>query len=142
MKTKETSQQLKERTTNEIKKVVIQSTREQALDWWGNIEYKNLIASKHGDITQGRTHQNLTGREIEEIWRKETQQNFIDKPQSKEIKAALDMKYNQKQFKKFDRELFKKYIDKFSDEDRYLATIELINSLSVESQKKLWNELE
>ncbi len=72
MKTKETSQQLKERTTNEIKKVVIQSTREQALAWWNNLSpYDEQHSLREKYFGNERLTSSLTGREIEGIWRKE-----------------------------------------------------------------------
>lgn len=47
------------------------STREQAIEWWNTVTYKGLIISKYFN---GRRSHTLTGREIEEIWMKETQQ--------------------------------------------------------------------
>lgn len=45
------------------------------------------------------------------------------------IRKPLIIKPNQKQFKQFDKELFKKYIDKFSDEDKIKALSILMNDL-------------
>lgn len=108
------------------------STREQALAWWNqwSLTIKDQYSEKHFKM---RPAFSLTGREIEEIWRKETQ-NSIDKPQSKEIKKALEIKYNQKQYKQFDESLFKAYISKFSDEDKLKAFICILNELSTEIQ--------
>lgn len=49
----------------------IMTTRERALDWWGSLtdtqkwENRNKVT-----ILDGRTWQNLTGREIEIIWKR------------------------------------------------------------------------
>lgn len=114
------------------------TTRQQAMAWWNHIEYKNLIASKYTDITLGRTHENLTGREIEEIWKKETQYNVENDPV---LLKDMGYKPNQKQFKQFDESLFKAYIDKFSDEDKircfdYLSKIMLQSGFSKSQMKQ------
>ena len=96
------------------------STRELAMEWWSTFSkgkqakliIKYLpIPSRPQVLSLGI----LTGREIEEIWVKEvvlkltpSQVDFVEKP-------------NRKQFKEFSPELFKAYIDKFSDEDKIKA---------------------
>lgn len=83
------------------------STREQAIAWWNPLHI--LVKMKYSQNYFTRDDAiNLTGKEIEEIWRKEINQiteNVFSNP-------------NQKQFQTFSPELFKKYIDKFSDEDK------------------------
>ena len=71
----------------------------------------------------------LTGREIEEIWRKETA--HID---PSDIEAAYKTQVNQKQFKKFDESLHKAYLNKFSDEDKFKAFLSNLNELTDETQ--------
>lgn len=94
------------------------STRELALKWWSSLKYptnKEYFVDKY---FKNRHFTSLTGREIEEIWRKETQEGS-----DREIIEHVfpDLKPNQKQFKKFNPELFKSYINKFSDEDKLKA---------------------
>lgn len=44
--------------------------RKTALEWWGNLTDTQKWESRNKvDILNGRTWQNLTGREIEIIWR-------------------------------------------------------------------------
>lgn len=100
------------------------STRELALEWWYNLELFDHIL--FADWYCQRHYKTLTGREIEEIWVKEvfqkltpSQANFVEKP-------------NRKQFKEFSPELFKAYIDKFSDEDKVKALDILENSIGKE----------
>jgi len=51
------------------------TTREQAIQWWDNLNFQvkeeltDNLSYKQGKYR--RTSQSLTGREIEEIWRKE-----------------------------------------------------------------------
>jgi hypothetical protein len=45
------------------------NTRQTAIDWWGNIEYRNLLASRYIPNYGQRNSDSLTGREIEVIWR-------------------------------------------------------------------------
>jgi hypothetical protein len=92
------------------------SNRELALEWWRTIELPRqvLLAKRYFE----RTALSLTGKEIEEIWRKETQ-GF--EQQANLAGAVVEFKPNQKQFKEFNTELFKQYIEKFSDEDKLKA---------------------
>ena len=73
---------------------------------------------KLNNFTPANFYNELTGREIEEIWRKETKDGS-DREIIEEV--FPDLKPNQKQFKEFNPELFKAYIDKFSDEDKIKA---------------------
>lgn len=134
------------------------STREQAIAWKNTLDIDTQIdlCIKYNDICKlhGRLMSNLTGREIEEIFLKETA--HIDptdiqsaymmqvKPNQKEwhedsnfMKQTFDLKTNQKQFKEFNPELFKAYINKFSDEDKIKAHQELWKSLSKKDQNKI-----
>lgn len=61
--------------------MIKKSDREKAIEWWNgfpDFATENVLkGGKHGLCTyyfQSRSYQNLTGREIEQIWRKETQQ--------------------------------------------------------------------
>lgn len=87
------------------------STREQALAWWNSLSdisiqmpsKSHLCKVYHGDM---RIHKSLTGREIEEIWKKEnsfmgtglTQSEFINncekyfggKPNQKQLPKELE----------------------------------------------------
>lgn len=103
------------------------STRQQAIAWWksinGTFEQRDLGSKYYPN------RDSLTGREIEQIWLKEMQN------QSEERTAEQhSYKPNQKQFKQFDESLFKAYIDKFSDEDKFKAFISNLNELSEEIQ--------
>lgn len=102
------------------------STRELALEWWDTLTYhikQSMVENSSLYDAKFRSPECLTGREIEEIWRKETQIPYCEKPicdnsecqtGCKELK--FKEKSNQKQFKEFNPELFKSYINKFSHE--------------------------
>ena len=97
------------------------STRELALEWWNDLNQEKQIDLQYIHKSPCRHPLNavgLTGREIEEIWRKETKDGS-DREIIEEV--FPDLKSNQKQFKEFNPELFKAYIDKFSDEDKIKA---------------------
>jgi len=122
--------------------LLYKSTREQALAWWKTQGQgrQNYLTNTY--IGNQRFSYSLTGREIEEIWLREIQnqseertveQNFY-KPNQKQFKIAkqiaenstygADSKnhpINRKQFVEFNESLFKAYIDKFSDEDKLKA---------------------
>ncbi len=105
------------------------STREQALAWWNGITYgkkQHLIIENLG---HEKALSRLTGREIEEIWLKET---FYTLEETKE--NIKKFKSNQKQFKTFDDSLHKAYLNKFSEEDKFKAFISNLNELSEEIQ--------
>jgi hypothetical protein len=95
------------------------STRHQALVWWNNLNTGDKEAyclsyrlNKYSE--RSINYHSLTSREIEEIWLKEMQN--ISEERTIEQHSY---KTNQKQFKQFDESLFKAYISKFSDEDKY-----------------------
>ena len=126
------------------------SVRQQALEWWGNlsISEKSIIGASTASLRKfdGRTWQNFTGREIEEIWRKETKDGsdreiieevFPDLKESLEEHLSYSKfhKPNQKQFKDFDSELFKAYINKFNKADRIKAILEIVYTLSYNEVK-------
>jgi hypothetical protein len=102
------------------------STRDQALVWWGDLtdtEKYKLDRDSH-ELRPGRgiSWQNFTGREIEEIWKiKSNQKQSMFGSWDNLSKEELDiiLPKRQKLYKKFDESLFRAYIDKFSDEDRY-----------------------
>lgn len=115
------------------------NTRELALEWWNSITYKNAMLSKYNHHNKDYT--TITNSEIEEIWK-------LEKPNQKqysqeEVDELLDRQaaesthqtikamkaLNQKQFKTFDKSLFKSYINKFSNEDKLNAFKALTNEL-------------
>lgn len=100
--------------------------RRKALTWWNNQGQgrQNYLTNTY--IGGQRFSYSLTGSEIEKIWLKETAERGI---------TITDIsKQNQKQFKKFDESLFKAYINKFSDEDKFKCLILILNELSEEVQ--------
>jgi len=93
------------------------STRKLALTWFRSfptVDQQMLTDRYYNE----RYRESLTGREIEEIWLKET-------TDLEEIAESM-YKPNQKQFTQFSPELFQKYINKFSDEDK-LKAFEILN---------------
>ena len=104
------------------------STRKQALAWWNKLpnnytgNSKGGLANKYG-FGDRKSYNDLTGREIEEIWRKETQTDKFDRAIDELRKESMKRAYNpnQKQFKQFDESLFRNLIDKFSDEGKLKA---------------------
>jgi hypothetical protein len=136
------------KTWDEIEKER-KSTRELALDWWNDLKQEQKVVfwwnHSRTNFTVSKSPKELTGREIEEIWKNEIQVKELRdsyhnaeylKPNQKqysqeEVDRLLDqeaarttaqvLKNNQKQFKEFNPELFKVYIDKFSNEDKFQA---------------------
>jgi hypothetical protein len=89
------------------------STTELTPEWWNNLSEDRRLDETNRIRINGPVSLysvKLTGKEIEEIWRKE-----CNRIEDKVFKP------NQKQFKEFNPELFKSYIDKFSDEDKIQA---------------------
>lgn len=117
--------------------------REQALAWWRGIRAKtvreswDLMDKYFPNQKENGGMALLNGDQIEEIWRKETQE-YNPFPESFD-KALGQERKNQKQFKQFDKELFKKYIEKFGNEDKYKAMTVLFNSLPEDYQKTFLN---
>lgn len=145
-------------------KPIEELTREQALKWWNNlkIESQRLLFRAYSidNVTPARYETELTGREIEEIYKKETQNNLelanqaLDEQYSKyynsnnqgnEFQGIINdnIKLNQKQFKEFNNELFLAYINKFSLKDRYnaAAIILLTLELSIDDLNLITNIL-
>lgn len=116
----------------------IKSTREQALGYWKFLPSSEKLRLwreyQKTTFTPSHSPDELTGREIEEIFRKEIgdlklhEGEIVDKSYPKEFQDAY-LKPNQKQFKKFDESLFKAYIDKFSNEDKLKALKVLIKTI-------------
>lgn len=114
--------------------IPLKSTSELALERWNKFtleeQYKftleeqfykviSWLKAKGLNVTDRHPH-SLTGKEIEEIWVKETQYHTKDSIGNffiSSIESQNTIKPNQKQFKEFNPELFKAYIDKFSDND-------------------------
>lgn len=124
------------------------SERKQALAWWREkffIEKCDLMIKNRVVICGdpfSRTPDDLTGREIENIWSAEMcLQEFIrdekEFVKNRKIDVDVDMpgewvktgklvwmnppKANKKQFLSFNKELFLAYIDKFSEADKQKA---------------------
>jgi len=94
-----------------------QSNRRQAISWWNNLTWGGQYY--HSSKLRDCTPDCLTGREIEEIWKKE---NPIAALPDELINTNFDgieeehsYKPNKKQFVEFNEDLFKAYINKFSD---------------------------
>lgn len=105
------------------------STRQQAIAWWNSLTLFQRSYFKDLHFDSQRSLSTLTGREIEDIWLKETAEKGI---------TITDIsKQNQKQFKKFDESLFRAYINKFSDEDKVAALRVLFKSIGITSKDKL-----
>jgi ribosomal protein L37E len=103
------------------------NNRELALEWWNNLPTWG-ISSKEYYMGLHYSDDNVTDERIEEIWIKETKPNYWKNLPNTMMKAkALNValnnkaKANNKQFKEFNPELFKAYINKFSDEDKLKA---------------------
>ena len=111
------------------------STREQALAWWNNLSLQTqqeITKRTRLAIDSPLIGIGLTGREIEEIWKKEVQElspmeqmleneGYVPKGTFKNFNS----KPNQKQFKQFDESLFKAYIDKMPESES-LSMIKII----------------
>lgn|SRR5574343_587049 len=133
------------------------STREQAMAWWKQLCLSCELDDTHyvldnlirRHIGFERKYHSLTGREIEQIWVKETQSNITEIVE--DLKIQLDKaiqnsnplfpnyKSNQKQFKQFDESLFKAYIDKFSNEDKLKMLAKL--SCEISTVNPILNDL-
>ncbi len=105
----------------------LEKEKPQAFQWWNNLISDGLragYAQKH--LNAGIRYKFLTPKEIEEIYRKEVgdlrlhQGEIVDESYPTEFQEAY-LKPNQKQFKEFSPDLFKAYIGKFSEEDKFQA---------------------
>jgi len=131
MKTNETSNPLG-KTWDEIEQS--RSIREQAITWFNSllfvkkwelmVEHKKLIAGY-----PDRDVNSLTGSEIEKIWLQET--SGVLATGGEKVLEILNSKPNQKQFVKFDENLFKAYIDKFSNDDKISMLIMLASEVKI-----------
>lgn len=104
--------------------------RELAIKWWNGLisSQKTQLCDTNTDlIGKIRRWETLTESEIEKIWKIE-HPNLIT---SAEPFGII------KPFKKFNPDLFKAYINKFSDEDKCVALVLLIESLNVENDVQL-----
>ena len=112
------------------------SNREKAIIWWNNLKIseKSPIFRKYysSGVT---TLMDLTGREIEEIWRKEVgdlklhKGEIVDESYPEDFQKTY-LKPNQKQFVEFNRELARKYLNKFNDNSKKQFCLETFNMLS------------
>lgn len=140
------------------------STREQAMAWKNTLDIDTQIdlCIKYNDVCKlhGRLMSNLTGREIEEIWKKETKQiGFIGgeflatsmglKPNQKQLPKhckqpencgsslsgkCICPKPNTKQFKEANESLMSAYLDKFDNEGKMKFFKVLIDKFSEEDK--------
>ena len=104
------------------------STRRLALKWWSDESnllnrtalfnrYFSNIATKDKMFTVANNYEELTGREIEEIYNKEV---LEPKRQEEWQESQVNCRYtkpNAKEFKQFDESLFKAYIDKLPESE-------------------------
>lgn len=120
---------MKQKTNETVEK----STKQQAIAWWNNLQFNKQCFLRSKYHSQERQLNSLTGREIEEIWRKEILQTEVKKDIENALKS-LESKSNAKQFKQFDESLHKAYLNKFSNEDKFKAFISNLNELSNELQ--------
>jgi hypothetical protein len=115
------------------------STRELAMKWWDNLTSFQRSYFKDLHLESTRSLLSLTGREIEQIYHNEVIEPKLQESwQESQVNQKYDYtklpmnpnpnlpnwmngKLNQKQFKEFNPELFKAYIEKFSDEDKIKA---------------------
>jgi hypothetical protein len=111
------------------------SNRELALEWWdslpvwGNNSREYFMGTYYSD-------DNVTLEKIEQIWLKETQKHTKDSMGTafvSSIESQNTIKPNQKQFKEFNPELFKQYIDKFSDDNKFNMFLVLLKDFKLES---------
>lgn len=89
----------------------LQTNRELALEWWSKLSEQEKVKFHNKSWTP-------TGKEVEEIWKNEVQ---VVELRNAEHNAEYLEKPNQKQFTQFSEELFLKYINKFSNEDKLKA---------------------
>lgn len=133
---------------------ILLTNRELAIKWWKNQsnllnrialfnKYFSNTSVKDKIFTVANNYKELTGREIEEIWKNETQE-LVYENQNLSEEAVYTTKSNQiedrvfeertlednqnflekvnsKQFTQFSEELFLKYINKFSNKDKLKA---------------------
>lgn len=112
------------------------TNRELALEWWNkltkNQQYEFCLKqSDVDDLLVNRQLSSLTGREIEEIYDKEILES---KRQDEWQEFQVNQRYskpNKKKFKEFNPELFKAYINKFSDEDKIKAIRSILPDLKI-----------
>lgn len=125
-----------------------ETPRTMSLVWWkklkSNIRLYYWREYQKNTFTPSHSPDELTGREIEEIWRKETKDgsdreiieyafpdlksNPLDALPDELINVDFDgieeehnINHNQKEYKRFDESLFKAYINKFKLEDKVKA---------------------
>jgi len=171
-KTKESKSNIPEIGTKEFNDLASQyfggktkekSTRQLALEWWANLSTQEQLECwfrfRNSNFTPSINPSQLTGREVENIWRKETQEllyenqslteevvytpkpnqnqianeiiDLVGENQFKEIIKESEKRVNQKQFVEFNPELFKSYINKFSLNDKVIALLELCDSMNI-----------
>lgn len=108
----------------------------QIIEWYNKLTleekfYKVIpyLKSKGINVTE-RHPDNLTTEEIVKIWEYEYDSMIIES--HTELNNLKIKKDNQKEFKEFNEELFKAYIDKFSNEDK----LKMLKTLFFKQNKK------
>jgi hypothetical protein len=121
---------------------IVNLRRDEALGWWNKLNVIQQMRYAQNHFTRDDSV-NLTDGEIQQIWLDETQ-STIPALSDEEINEMnqnehenysghklIGNKPNQKQFKEFNPELFKAYIDKFSQEDKVQILQTLVDDLGV-----------
>lgn len=114
------------------------STRELAVKWWNDESnllnrtalfnrYFSNTATKDKMFTVANNYEELTGREIEEIWKNEV---LEPKRQKEWQESQVNCKYTKPNAKEFDESLFRAYIDK-------LPKSETLNMIKIIYENKL-----
>jgi hypothetical protein len=90
------------------------TTREQAIAYFNSLPSvdQQMLTDRYFNE---RHKQSLTGREIEEIWLKETGGELATG--GEKVLEILNSKPNAKEFKQFDESLFRTYIDKLPESE-------------------------
>ncbi len=123
-----------------------ETSREQAIKWWNDLPLFTKNSKHHyaDRYFPNRGHASLTGREIEHIWKQELQEAAVRFEYRIMDDGTNYPKSTGKQFKEFNPELFKAYIDKFSDEDKLKALsliLNYIDDLSVGTRNSNGNDV-
>lgn len=111
-----------------------ETLRTTALAWWkqlkSNIQLDYWRIYQKTTFTPSHSPNELTGREIEEIYDKEV---LKPKRQEEWQESQVNRRYskpNQKQFKEFNSKLARAYLNKFDNNAKKHFCLELFNMLS------------
>lgn len=123
---------------------IVNLRRDEALEWWRKLDYntQEYFKKKYNKKVFGDYNKVEVIQEIQQIWLDETQSTipslsdeedtFDNGSELYEGKSIIS-KPNQKQFKEFNPELFKAYIDKFSDDHKFNMFLVLLREFKLES---------